>query len=112
MARPRKNAVVEGSDPIEEAPNPFEDEPVPPAPVDHNEVVADDLSGIVPEDTLSPPTVDAPPSPVMAATVKVRCIVKNNPWTDVKPLEYGEEAEVSREIAELMRGNHQVEIIG
>lgn len=106
MGRPRKNAVVEGSevvDPFADAP-PDNLEVIAPPVVDHEEI-------IVPEDTLSPPTVEVP-TPVMEGVVKVRCIAHNSPWTDKKPLEYGEEAEVTAEIAEIMRSRHQVEIIG
>lgn len=43
--------------------------------------------------------------------VKVKCIVKNGPWTDKKKLAFKETAFVSREIAELMESRDQVVIV-
>lgn len=57
---------------------------------------------------------DADPAPVTTAkvrTVRVRCISIDRPWTDKKPLNDGEEADVPVDVAELMEKRGQVEIL-
>jgi len=50
------------------------------------------------------------PEPAHApATVRVKCIVHNYPWTDTKPLDFGEEADVSEAIAKLLEKRKFVE---
>lgn len=43
--------------------------------------------------------------------VRVKCIVKTQPWTDKKALDENEEADVSAEVAEAMLQNGQVVVL-
>lgn len=56
---------------------------------------------------IDPHDWDAPPE--VEATVRVRCIVHSRPWTHLRGLAHGEEAEVPAYIAALMIEKGQVE---
>lgn len=44
-------------------------------------------------------------------TVRVKCIVKTQPWNDKGPMNNGDEADVPLEVAVLMEGRGQVVVL-
>jgi len=51
------------------------------------------------------------PTPPVEGHVRVKCIIHTMPWTDTKALEFEEEADVPRAIADAMLKKKQVELV-
>jgi hypothetical protein len=115
---------VTGTEPVDDPypppPEPQPEEPITiPEPEEKPECAPEPTTVPleIPEDHPAAPDLteteetDAGEKSPAAATVKIRCTSYAKPRTDWKPLRFGEQAEVSRELADILVRNGHAEII-